>query len=307
MTIAIITHPECNNHYTEFSHPETPARLIAINDALQNCQFRSSLIFYTAPIVEHQDIIRVHDPKYIEQLTILNSTQLNESYWIDADTYFMQHTLNAAFRAAGAATLAVDLVLNNQASAAFCAIRPPGHHAKRRQAMGFCFLNNVAIATAHAIAIYQLERIAIVDFDVHHGNGTENIVGGDARILLCSSFQHPFYPFEGADSKNENVCNLALPAGTDGTTYRAVVEEKWLPRLESFQPQLIVISAGFDGHALDGMSGFKLLEADYAWITNQIKHLANKYANGRIVSCLEGGYHLTALANSVVAHVAALL
>lgn len=306
MTIAVITHPECHNHRADVYHPEAPERLIAINNALINCEFRSTLSFHTAPIVQDQNLLRVHAPQYVAQLTALSPTEPDECYWLDADTGLTQHTLYAALRAAGAATLAVDLVMNNQATAAFCAIRPPGHHANAHQAMGFCYFNNVAIAAFYAIAHYQLERVAIVDFDVHHGNGTEDIVAGNSSILLCSSFQHPFYPYSGAHSSAENMCNLPLPAGTDGTSYRAAVEKKWLPRLDQFRPQLILFSAGFDGHVLDGMSSFRLQEADYAWLTRQMKLVANRYAVGRVVSCLEGGYHLSALANSVVAHVAEL-
>jgi acetoin utilization deacetylase AcuC-like enzyme len=197
--------------------------------------------------------------------------------------------------------------MSDRHHAAFCAVRPPGHHAERRAAMGFCFFNNVAVGAYHAIEAYGLERIAIVDFDVHHGNGTEDIVAGDRRILFCSSFQHPFYPGSGADSTAENVINIPLPARTDGAGFRAAVEQRWLPRLEAFAPQLVMVSAGFDAHAEDDMAHLSLREPDYAWITKQLHDLAGRHAHERIVSCLEGGYNLSALGRSVSTHIDELI
>jgi acetoin utilization deacetylase AcuC-like enzyme len=197
--------------------------------------------------------------------------------------------------------------MENKISHVFCPVRPPGHHAERNRAMGFCIFNNVAIAAYHAINHWGLHRIVIVDFDVHHGNGTEDIVKDDERILFCSSFQHPYYPGTGADSKAPNVINVPLPKLTDGPAFREAVMEKWVPRIETFAPELILISAGFDGHRDDDMAQFNLLEQDYGWITRQLSQLATLSAKKRIVSCLEGGYDLHALARSVEAHLRALL
>jgi acetoin utilization deacetylase AcuC-like enzyme len=210
-------------------------------------------------------------------------------------------------RAAGAVVMAVDLVLGGKVTKAFCSVRPPGHHAERHRAMGFCFFNNVVIGARHAIDAQGLERVAIVDFDVHHGNGTEDLVAGDERILFCSSFQHPFYPYSGLDCDAPNVINVPLPAGTDGRGFQAALEAQWLPRLEAFAPQLILVSAGFDAHLADDMAGLKLVEADYAWISARLAEQADRSAEGRIVSVLEGGYELRALARSVEAHLKAFL
>jgi acetoin utilization deacetylase AcuC-like enzyme len=212
----------------------------------------------------------------------------------------------AALHAAGAVVNGVDLVMAGEAENAFCAIRPPGHHAMRNRAMGFCILNNIAVGAAHALAHHGLARVAIVDFDVHHGNGTEDIVRDDARILFCSTFQHPFYPGCGADSGNEHVINVPLAAGTGGEAFRQAVSEHWLPALHQFRPQLLLISAGFDAHLEDDMAMLRLKEADYAWVTAEIKDIAERYANGRIVSALEGGYALNALGRSAVAHIKTL-
>ena len=215
-------------------------------------------------------------------------------------------TLEAAYRAAGAVVLAVDMVMKGEVENAFCAIRPPGHHAESARAMGFCIFNNVAVGVMHAIAAHGLQRVAIADFDVHHGNGTEQIFRDDPRVMLCSTFQHPYYPGCGADSGNDHIINVPLPAGTDGPAFRAAVEKHWLPTLERFQPQMLFISAGFDGHWEDDMGQFKLRESDYAWVTNELKKIAAKSAENRIVSVLEGGYVLHALGRSVLAHVKAL-
>jgi acetoin utilization deacetylase AcuC-like enzyme len=226
---------------------------------------------------------------------------------VDEDTAMNPHTVNAMLRAAGAGVLGVDLVMSGKASQAFCSVRPPGHHAERARAMGFCFLNNVVIAARHAIDAHGLERVAIADFDVHHGNGTEDLVSGDPRVLFVSTFEHPSYPHSGFGASASNVINVPLPAGTDGSAFAAAVEERWLPALEAFAPQLILISAGFDGHQADIMAQFNLRDSDYGWVTRELFGVASRHAGGRVVSMLEGGYHLHALARSVEAHLRAFL
>ncbi|MBZ0122609.1 MAG: histone deacetylase family protein, partial [Roseovarius sp.] len=203
--------------------------------------------------------------------------------------------------------LGVDLIMRGEANPVFCAIRPPGHHATRNTAMGFCLFNNVAVAAAHALSEHGLSRVAILDFDVHHGNGTEDIFHSDDRVLFCSTFQHPFYPFTGHESDARNLVDVPLPAGTDGAAFRAAVAEHWLPALESFRPEFLFISAGFDAHILDDMSGLALSEDDYRWLTRELVAVAGAHAQGRILSMLEGGYEPGALARSVVAHVKALM
>ena len=225
---------------------------------------------------------------------------------IDPDTSLNVHTWDAALRAAGAVIAATDAVMAGELENAFCSVRPPGHHACRDKAMGFCFLNNVAIAARYALERHGLKRVAVVDFDVHHGNGTENIVAGDQRILMVSFFQHPFYPEGGSRSNASNLVNLPVPAYTKGPQVRELIETHWLPRLEAYKPEMIFISAGFDAHRADDMGQMGLVEADYAWITQRIKDVAQRHAQGRIVSCLEGGYNLDALALSVEAHIRVL-
>jgi acetoin utilization deacetylase AcuC-like enzyme len=307
MTVAYISHPNCIDHHMGNFHPEAPERLHAIQDRLVASGLEFLLRHYDAPLVHYDQLIRVHDPAYIDSIEAHAPDHEEGINWLDGDTGVMHHTLPAALRSAGAAVLATDLVLGDDIEAAFCCTRPPGHHAERNRAMGFCFFNNIAIAAAHALERHGLERVAIVDFDVHHGNGTEDIFAEDERVLFCSSFQHPFYPFMGAEDSAGNICNLPLPAGTDGRAFRQAVQREWLPRLEAFAPQLILISAGFDGHAEDDMSQFMLREPDYAWITRQLKALAERHADGRVVSCLEGGYDLSSLGRSVSAHIDELI
>jgi acetoin utilization deacetylase AcuC-like enzyme len=217
------------------------------------------------------------------------------------------YSLAAALRAAGAVVLGVDLVMSGKSSAAFCNVRPPGHHAEANNAMGFCIFNNIAVGAAHALKTYSLKKIAIVDFDVHHGNGTEDIFSNTPEVLFCSSFQHPFYPNTGDNTVSEHIVNVPLAAGTNGQAFRAAIESAWLPELHAFQPELILISAGFDAHVEDDMAGLCLIEQDFTWVTQEIKKIADTYANGRIVSTLEGGYALSALGRSVAAHLNALL
>jgi len=298
---AYISHPDCLLHDMGAGHPECPARLGAITDQLIATGLLPYLQQHDAPLATIEQLARVHQRAYIESIHMAAPQQ--GLFQIDPDTAMNPHTWKAALRAAGAAVLAVDLVMAGKVENAFCAVRPPGHHAESARAMGFCIFNNVAVGVAHATAKYGLQRIAIADFDVHHGNGTEQIFRDDARVMLCSTFQHPYYPYRGADSSNERIVNVPLPAGTDGTAFRAAVSEHWLPALENFKPEMLFVSAGFDGHRDDDMAQFNLLETDYAWVTRQIKEVAGKYASGRIVSLLEGGYELHALGRSALAHI----
>jgi acetoin utilization deacetylase AcuC-like enzyme len=285
-------------------HPESPARLRAIDDQLISSGLMNFLQHHDAPLATFEQLARVHKPQYIKMVQAAAPSE--GIIYLDPDTAMNPYSLDAALRAAGAVVLATDLVLERKLENAFCAIRPPGHHAESGRAMGFCLFNNVAVGVAHAIAHYGLKRVAIVDFDVHHGNGTEEIFHDDPRVMLCSTFQHPFYPHCGADSGNDHIINVPLPAGTDGEAFRKAVSERWLPALERFQPEMLFISAGFDAHWEDDMALFKLREPDYAWVTQQLKDVAERHAQGRIVSVLEGGYELHALGRSVAAHIKVL-
>ena len=303
MSLAYISHPDCLLHTMGQRHPERPARLSAINDRLIASGLDMALHHYNAPLIEREILEAVHDPKYVA--SVFAAAPEKELVWLDDDTAMGEHSLQAAQRAAGAAVMAVDLVMTGKAGKAFCGVRPPGHHAEYGRAMGFCFFNNVAIAAHHALTRYGLERVAIVDFDVHHGNGTEDICAGDERVLFCSTFQHPFYPHSGLDCSAVNVVNVPLPAQADGAIFRRAVAENWLPRLASFAPELIIVSAGFDAHQADYMANLNLVDDDYAWVTRRLCEQADISASGRIVSSLEGGYDLHALARSVEAHLKA--
>ena len=306
MYLALISHPDCLKHEMGAHHPESPARLHAIQDQLVSSGLDILLRYYDAPLASREQLLRVHDQSYVDHIVSLSPEE--GLIWLDGgDTGMNPFTLDAARRAAGAVVMAVDRVLSDEVTAAFCNVRPPGHHAGRHQAMGFCIFNNIAVGTAHALEQYGLERIAIVDFDVHHGNGTEDIFKDDPRVLFCSSFQHPFYPNMGADTISEHMINLPLPAGSEGLAFRSAIEEKWLGAIERFQPELIMISAGFDGHVEDDMAHFNLVEADYRWITEKVKGIAERHCQGRIVSTLEGGYNLSALGRSVAAHIDVLI
>ena len=305
MTIALLSHPDCALHEMGPGHPECPQRLSAIHDQLVASRIDIALRHYDAPLAEREQLCMAHDSDYVD--SIFAAAPSEGRAWLDPDTSMNPHSLAAARRAAGAVVNAVDLVMSGEATAAFCSVRPPGHHAGRRNAMGFCIFNNIAVGAAWARQQYALERVAILDFDVHHGNGTEDIVAGDPSVLLCSTFQHPFYPYSGADNAAENIVNVPLPAASNGTAFRAAVETHWLPALHAFKPQLVLVSAGFDAHVEDDMAGLCLVERDYAWVSGVIKDIADQYAEGRIVSSLEGGYSLPALGRSVAAHLDALL
>jgi acetoin utilization deacetylase AcuC-like enzyme len=304
MTTALIRHRECLLHDMGEHHPECPDRLHAIEDQLIASGIISYLAEYEAPVATRAQLERVHSPDYVAALeACVPARGLTH---LDPDTAMNPHSLGAARRAAGAAVLATDLVIGGQASAAFCCVRPPGHHAERRRAMGFCFFNNVAVAAAHALEAHGLERVAIVDFDVHHGNGTEDIFRDDLRVMMVSTFQHPFYPYSGTEGRSDRMVNIPLPAYTSGMGFREAVETFWLPALERFEPRMLFLSAGFDAHREDDMASLNLTEADYAWVTERVKEVARRHAEGRIVSVLEGGYALNALGRSVVAHIRAL-
>ena len=305
MAIAYISHADCALHDMGHHHPEQPARLSAISDRLIASGLDMVLHHHDAPLASRAQLEAAHDASYIDE--IYAASPAEGIRWVDGDTAMNPHTLKAALRAAGAVTLGVDLVMQGKAKQVFCAVRPPGHHAEHHRAMGFCFFNNIAVGAYHALQAHGLERVAIVDFDVHHGNGTEDIVSGDQRLLFCSTFQHPFYPNSGFGSTAANVVNAPLPSGAGSLPFREAIETHWLPRLAEFAPQLIMISAGFDAHQADDMANLNLVDRDYAWITRRLCELADQSAEGRIVSSLEGGYDLHALARSVEAHLKAYL
>lgn len=298
MTIGLISHPDCLLHEMGAGHPEQPARLTVIMEALQKLP---NITYFEAPLAKRVDLLRAHDEEYVDGIMAVAPSSGLIS--LDPDTAMNPHTLRAALLAAGAGMKAVDLVLENKVKAAFCNVRPPGHHAERRRAMGFCFFNNVAIAALYALEHHGLKRVAIIDFDVHHGNGTEDIIKNDPRILFCSSFESPFYPFSGESTVSEHIINVPLRAGADGTRFRTQVLLHWLNAVEAFQPELILFSAGFDGFAGDRMADLKLLPEDYAWVTAEIRKIADKCCAGRMVSLLEGGYALAGLDECAKAHV----
>jgi len=294
-------------------HPECPQRLDAIEDRLLITGVGDALDRREAAPASLDEIELAHDRLYVAALRGLSDRLKDEilaggpqHLQVDPDTSINVHTWDAALRAAGAALAATDAVLAGELENAFCAVRPPGHHAERNKAMGFCFFNNVAIAAKYALERHGLKRVAIVDFDVHHGNGTEDIVAGDERILMVSFYQHPFFPEGGSVSNASNLVNVPVPAYTRGMDVRELIEMMWLPRLEAHKPEMIFISAGFDAHREDDMGQLGLTEQDFAWITERVKDVARRFSHGRIVSCLEGGYHLGALARSVEAHLRVL-
>lgn len=305
MLVGLISHPLCLKHEMGAHHPECPQRLTAIEDQLIAQGLNMMLRHYDAPAATREQLERVHAPSYVDEIHARAPAEGLVS--LDPDTLMNPHSLEAALRAAGSAVLGVDLVMQGEIGAAFCNVRPPGHHAERDRAMGFCIFNNVAVGAAHALAAHGLERVAIVDFDVHHGNGTEHIFADEPRVLFCSTFQHPFYPHTGAETDTPHIVNVPLPAGADGKAFREAVSVHWLPRLEAFAPEFIFISAGFDGHIEDDMAMLALREDDYRWVTQQIQAVAHRHAQGRIVSCLEGGYELHALGRSAFAHIDALV
>ena len=302
---AYVTHPSFLKHEMGVDHPECPARLDAITDHLIAQGYFDFMVPYTAMEVTREQLLRAHSAHHVAEIE--DSSPLSGYRQVDPDTRMNPHTLIAARYAAGAAVLATDLVISGEVKRAFCAVRPPGHHAERDAAMGFCFFNNVAVGIRHAQRHHGFSRVALVDFDVHHGNGSEDILAGDDEVLMVSTFQHPLYPYLGDVPKGANMLNVPLLPRTRGDAMRRVVEERWLPALEAFRPEIIFISAGFDAHRNDDMASLNWVEADYAWLTARIVEVADRHAKGRIVSVLEGGYELHALARSVGAHVGVLL
>ena len=303
MTTAYISHPDFMKHEMGHHHPECPERIQAIEDQLIQSRLDSHLKRIDPPLATEADITRVHSE---DHLAFIKSKAPTSGYaMIDGDTIMNTATWNVSLRAAGAAIAAVDAVMKGEVNNAFCAIRPPGHHAEPHRSMGFCVFNTIAIAIRYALEQYDLDRVAVIDFDVHHGNGTEAAFIDDPHVLMCSFFQHPFYPYSGLEG-GDNMVNIPLPASTSGKVVREMISKIWIPRLQEFKPQLIMISAGFDAHREDDLGQMGLVEDDYVWITQQLMNVANQTCEGKIVSCLEGGYNLSALGRSVVAHLKTL-
>jgi len=305
MRIAYITHPSSLRHEMGPGHPECPERVSVIGDRLLMRGVLDYVEAFEAPAATETQITRAHDARHYAELRARAPSEGYEH--VDPDTSMNEHTWNAALHAAGAAVLATELVVRGDFRRAFCNVRPPGHHAERGQAMGFCFFNNVAVGIRHALDELGLRRVALVDFDVHHGNGSEDIFAGDERVLMVSSFQARLYPFLGETPKGTNMRNVALPPYSDGTALRRAVLEHWVPALKEFAPEVVFVSAGFDAHREDDMSQLGWVDDDYAWVTQRLVEVADECADGRMVSMLEGGYHLPALARCVELHLRALI
>src|SRR3989440_768736 len=304
MRTALVTHADCLRHDMGAHHPEQPARLTAIDDQLIASGIGPHLQRYEAPLATEEQLARVHPLKYVRAIHEIAPS--DGTVHLDPDTAMNRYTRQAALGAAGAGVMATALVLKGKAKTAFCPVRPPGHHACRARAMGFCIFNNVAVAARHAIQAHGLERVAIIDFDVHHGNGTEDIFENDEHVLMASIFQHPFYPYSGTEDPAPNMHNVPLAAGSGSRELRAAVTRTWLPALEEFRPQLVFFSAGFDAHVEDDMAMLRFTDADYGWVTEQVADIARRHADGRMVSLLEGGYALGALGRSAVQHIRVL-
>lgn len=303
---AYYTHPTFLAHEMGPGHPECPQRLAAIHDHLTRKGLMALLDVREPAEASDAAILRAHSAEHLDRLVAASPTD-RPYHGLDPDTTMNHHTLRASYLAAGAVVEAVDTVLTERQRNAFCAVRPPGHHAERNAPMGFCFFNNIAIAAHHAMAEYGLNRILIVDFDVHHGNGTEEIFADDDRVLMVSTFEHALYPFSGDIPLGANMVNVPLAAYSDGRAMQRAVTDHWLPAIERFRPELVLISAGFDAHREDELSHLMWGDLDYAWISQQLVQVAVQHCNGRIVSSLEGGYAIQALARSVGHHVDALL
>jgi len=303
----LYTHPACLRHSGGPGHPESPARLSAVLQAIEQAQF-SGIEWVEAPLASREQLARAHGSALIHR--VLDVEVGPGGRRIDADTAMNADSAEAALRAAGAVCAAIDAVLGGEIRRAFCAVRPPGHHATRDEPMGFCLFNSVAVGAMHALATHALQRVAIVDFDVHHGNGSQDIIWNEPRIMYLSSHQQALYPGTGLFDEHGgsgNIVNAPLPEGSDGSALRRAYNDHLLPALEHFAPQLLLISAGFDAHRLDPLAGLNLVADDYRWLTRELVAVADRHADGRIVSTLEGGYSLTALRESSVAHVGAML
>lgn len=305
MPLAYLVHPACAAFDPGDSHPESPARLASINDHLVSLRLKELLSEVEAPAATDEQLLRVHDRAYLDMLAAREPVAGVVA--LDEDTWLAPGVLAAARHAAGAGVHAVDLVISGDVGAAFCAVRPPGHHAERDRAMGFCFFNNVAVAAAHALAVHRLKRVAIVDFDAHWGNGTDSIFRDEKRVGIFSTSQERLFPPMDAPNVPGRIHNVSLAPGTSGREIRSIWHGDLLPALDAMKPQLILVSAGFDGHRDDTMSDLGMSEDDYASITDGIVQVARRHAGGRIVSMLEGGYDLSSLGRSVAAHVRALL
>ena len=300
----LITHDECLLHEMQPRHPERPDRLRAVLEHLHASGLAAELQLSQSNPVTTEQLKCIHDANLLRHLeTTSPATGLVP---IDPDTSIGPHSLNAAAHAAGAVVDAVTAVLQGDATRAFCAVRPPGHHAEADAAMGFCFYNSIALGAATALMHAEVDRVAVLDFDVHHGNGTVDIFKDRPEVLVCSRFQHPYYPYRYADLQRDNIVNTPLPAGTRGLEFRKAVEADWSTAVDRHQPQLILVSAGFDAHRQDPLAQLELTEEDFRWVTELISDFANRHARGRIVSALEGGYDLGALAASAHAHIEAL-
>ena len=305
MQTAYITHPDCLKHEMIEHHPECPRRISAIEDQLAAKGLMDFLRYFDAPCATIPQIERAHDKAFVED--IFNNSPLDGFRNVDPDTCMNPFTLEAAQRSAGAGILATDLAVSGEVKRSFCNVRPPGHHAEKGAAGGFCFFNNVAIAALHAIKHHKLKRVAIVDFDVHHGNGTEDILAHNPNVLFCSTYQHPIYPGYAGKTVDDLMVNVPLPVGTKGSDFRKAVEDEWLPALRKFEPEIIYISAGFDGHIDDEMGGFSLMDSDYIWVTEEICKVADEFSQGRVISMLEGGYDLVSLGRCATEHVRVLM
>ncbi|TVQ51908.1 MAG: histone deacetylase family protein [Rhodobacteraceae bacterium] len=306
MTMALISHPDCLDHETPPGHPERADRLRVLDRVLGDEAFMH-LVRVEAPLAEDAHILRCHPRSHLDKLE--KAVPETGDRAIDADTHMSPRSLIAARRAAGANVLAVDMVLSGEVEAAFCAVRPPGHHAETVRAMGFCFFNNAAVGALHAVEHHGLHRVAIIDFDVHHGNGTQEIFERDGRVFYASTHEWPLYPGTGAAHETGvgNILNAPLPGLSGSAEFRSAMENQVLPALERFRPELVYISAGFDAHARDPLSTLQLSERDFVWATHALCDLAEAHAGGRVVSTLEGGYDLEGLARSAAAHVKVLM
>jgi acetoin utilization deacetylase AcuC-like enzyme len=305
MLPAYITHADCARHEMGPQHPECPERLGAINDLLLVKGLLDYMHPIDAPLATTEQLAHAHSSLYVAEL--MDASPTEGYHRVDPDTEMNPFTVRAALRAAGAVVHATDLVIAGDAPTAFCCVRPPGHHAERGAAMGFCFFNNIAVGIRHALTTHGIEKVALIDFDVHHGNGSEDIFRGDDRVLMCSIFEQGIYPFSGENATGTNMINVGLPSRSGSEKFRDAVTTHWMPALDAFAPELIYISAGFDGHREDDMGNLGLVEADYEWVTQQLMAVARRHCKGRVISCLEGGYVLSPLARSVAAHVKVLI